>query len=377
MRFEEFKAGRYVQRYQHKSFVPSTVNHPWVWGDAKINILFEEASRRLGELSAFALIVPDVDTFIVAHIAKEAEQSSRIEGTRTEFDEIFMDATQLEPEKRDDWQEVQNYITAINHALDALDDLPISTRLLCETHAILMKSVRGEHKAPGELRCSQNWIGGSNLNDAFFIPPPHEDVPELMGDLEKFLNNQNIDVPHLIRIAIAHYQFETIHPFLDGNGRIGRLLITLYLVRMGLLRKPLLYLSSYMESHKGSYYNALTMVRSNNALIHWIRFFLVAIIETAKKGQQTLVDLLHLKNRLDKQVMDLGKRATKGHLLLTNLYKQPIVNAETVREWLGVTHPSANDLIGEFVRLGILKETTGYRRNRIFAFAPYLDVFRF
>jgi Fic family protein len=295
MKMETFRAGVRRQRYQYKSFEPVPVNQEWVWEDAAINTLLETANRALGELNAFSLIVPDIDLFIEMHVVKEAQTSSRIEGTRTGMEEAVMSEEQILPEKRDDWREVRNYIEAVNTAIAELQRLPLSNRLLRQTHEILMRGVRGEHKQPGEFRISQNWIGGSSLTDTVFIPPHPDGVPDLMADLEAFWHNELIVVPHLIRVAISHYQFETIHPFLDGNGRIGRLMIPLYLISHGLLAKPSLYLSDFFERNRPSYYDALMRAREANDLIHWVRFFLRGVAETAAKGRDVFQQVLALR----------------------------------------------------------------------------------
>lgn len=375
MKIEQFKSGVYREQYQYKSFLPAPVNLEWVWEDPVINTLLEKATRSLGELNAFSLIVPDIDLFIHMHVMKEASQSSRIEGTQTQIDEAVMELSQIDPEKRDDWEEVQNYVQAMNSALDELTRLPLSVRLLKNTHAILMQGVRGEHKSPGEFRVSQNWIGGSNLQNAVFIPPHYNDVSELMGDLEKFWHNESISVPDLIKIAISHYQFETIHPFLDGNGRIGRLLITLYLVSRGLLNKPSLYLSDFLERHRGSYYDALTRVRVSNDLVHWIKFFLTAVIETAENGKQTFAAILALRNELESKMVSLGKRAENARALLLTLYQKPVISINDAAAGLNVTHKTASGLVKQFVELGIVEEITGYQRNRMFIFRRYLALF--
>ena len=246
MDIRDYTSGAYENQYHYRAFVPTQICREWVSADAELTELLGRADRALGELNAFAQLVPDIDFFIRMYVAKEATQSSRIEGTRTNIEDAFKDADYLNPEERDDWGEVQNYILAINFAIDALNKLPLSNRLLRQTHKVLMQGARGKHKMPGEFRTSQNWIGVS-LRDAVFVPPHHERILGLMSDLENFLNAQDIRVHPLIRIAIAHYQFETIHPFLDGNGRLGRLMISLYLASEGLLGKPALYLSDYFE----------------------------------------------------------------------------------------------------------------------------------
>ena len=375
MNLKNFKSGTYKQQYQYKSFCPAKINQTWVWDDPKINILLEQATQGLGELNAFSLIVPDIDLFIQMHIIKEANHSSKIEGTQTELEEVLMKKEDLAPEKRDDWQEVQNYVTAINFAIKKLEKLPLSNRLLRDTHAILMEGVRGERKNPGEFRESQNWIGGSTIADAVFVPPHHEDVPELMTDLEKFWHDKSIDVPHLIKIAISHYQFETIHPFLDGNGRIGRLLITLYLMSNNLLKKPSLYLSDFLEKHRTSYYDALSRARESNDLIHWIKFFLNAIITTAENGKNTFQGILKLRNEINNLIVKLGRRAENAKRLIDLLYRNPVINVNDVVNHLGITIKSASELVNEFENLGILKETTGFKRNRIFEFRKYIELF--
>lgn len=375
MKFETFKPGRRQQRLQYKSFEPVLVNHDWHWEDPQINVLLESANRALGELNAYSLIVPDIDLFIEMHIVKEAQTSSRIEGTNTGIDEAVLPEDQIKPEKRDDWREVRNYIDAVNFAIAELDTLPLSNRLLRQTHAILLRGARGEHKQPGEFRTSQNWIGGSSLADAAFIPPHHDGVPELMGDLEKFWHNEAITVPHLIRLAISHYQFETIHPFLDGNGRIGRLLMPLYLVSKGLLAKPSLYLSDFFERNRGSYYDALTRVRVSGDLIHWVRFFLQGVAETSAKGRDTFGKILTLRTDVEQRVLTLGKRVPNARAALNLLYRHPVVSAADVESALKVSAPTAQALIKDLVRLEILVELTGQMRGRLYAFQTYLHLF--
>jgi Fic family protein len=375
MKFETFKAGTWHRRYQYKSFEPVLVDHDWTWEDATINTLLEAANRALGELNAFSLIVPDIDLFIEMHVVKEAQTSSRIEGTQTGIEEALLPADLVKPENRDDWREVRNYIDAVNAAIAELQRLPLSNRLLKQTHAILMRGVRGEHKQPGEFRNSQNWIGGSSPVDAVFVPPHPDGVAALMGDLEKFWHDESITVPHLVRIAISHYQFETIHPFCDGNGRIGRLLIPLYLVSHGLLAKPSLYLSDFFERHRAHYYDALMRVRVSNDLIHWVRFFLRGVAETATKGRHVFQQILVLRTDVEHAILDLGKRAPNAKLALNFLYRQPIVSAADLETALSISTPTANALIRDFERLGILTEVTGQARGRVYEFKRYLDLF--
>ena len=377
MKIEEFKSGEYIRQYQYKSFSPTKVNDTWTWEDGKINTLLAEANRKLGALDAFSLYVTDIDIFVEMHIAKEATKSSKIEGTQTKIEEILKKASEIAPERRDDWQEVSNYIEATNISIKKLNNLPISTRLLKEAHQLLMRGVRGEHRNPGEFRASQNWIGGATIDDAAYIPPVHTEVNELMGNLESFLHNDQIEVPVLIRAGIAHYQFETIHPFLDGNGRIGRLLITLYLVSSGMLTKPSLYLSDYFERNRTLYYDNLSNVRKLNQLAQWIKFFLVGIIETSSKGIDTFKSILKLKEEIeDNKLTTLGKKLPSAKRLIKYLYRKPVVTAQDVLDELKVSLPTANSLLSDFENLKILNEKTGWKRNREFEFTEYLKLFK-
>lgn len=375
MDLKDFRAGNLHKQLGFRSFMPERVNLEWIISDPQLNTLLAEANRFLGELNALSLYVPDVDFFITMHVTKEATESSRIEGTQTNIEEALLKIEALEPERRADWEEVRNYIDAINYAIDELDRLPLSNRLLRATHAILLRGVRGQHKMPGEFRTSQNWIGPS-LAAATFVPPAQQEVPDLMGDLENFLNNDDIRVPDLVRIAIAHYQFETIHPFLDGNGRLGRLLITLFLVSNKLLARPTLYLSDFFEQNRLQYFDLLTAVRTQNRLQEWVRFFLVGVVETSRKGIATFQEILRLKEEVENRVLALGKRTPLARRLLRHLYSQPLVTANEVAAALQVSGPTANALIQELVRINILQELTGYKRNRIFSFTAYVRLFK-
>ena len=377
MKINQFKSGTFKKQYGYSSFSPEPVNHDWLISDAGINNLLSQADRKLGELNAFSLLIPDVDFFIKMHITKEATKSSRIEGTQTSMEEVLQSSVYIHPEKKDDWQEVHNYINAMNDAIARLEKLPVSNRLLKQAHKTLLQGVRGKHKLPGEFRTSQNWIGGTSLKDAAFIPPHHNEVTGLMSDLEKFLNNDELQVPPLIRIAIAHYQFETIHPFLDGNGRLGRLLITLYLVSNNIINKPALYLSDFFEKHRLLYYDNLSLVRNKSILKEWLSFFLTGVLRTAESSIHTFNAIIKLRQVVEeKKIITLGKRVPLAMKLIHYLYSKPIVDVNEIAIALEVNITTAHRLVQDFEKLQLLIEQTGYKRNRLFVFEDYIRIFR-
>ncbi len=376
IKVEQFKAGNYRKGAGYQYFVPSLIHAQWTWASPEINDLLEKASLRLGELNAFSRFVPNIDLFIQLHVTKEAVVSSRIEGTQTNMTEALLPETEIDPERRDDWVEVTNYIKAMNQAIEQLDTLPLSGRLMKQTHATLLDRARGDHKSPGEYRRSQNWIGGLSLSDAVFIPPHADMVNELMSDLEHFLHHEELRIPDLIRIAIGHYQFETIHPFLDGNGRMGRLLITLYLVNQKILDLPLLYLSTFFEKDKALYYDNLMRVRQKNDMLHWIKYFLVGVEQASNLAIGTLRQVFSMKEESESLIQsEFGRRAHTGMALLQVLFHHPVTTVEDVMKATGLSFKAANDLVELMVRHQVLTEITRQARNRIFVFEKYLNAY--
>ena len=376
MKLEDYKSGEYVKINDYKAFIPSKINHNWGWDDTKLDKLLAEANRQIGELNAYSLLIPNVDLYIKMHVKIEANKSSRIEGTRTTVEEDFLDVTDILPEKRDDWEEVQNYVKATNFGVDKIrEGFPVCTRLLRDIHAVLMQGVRGIKKTPGEFRVSQNWIGGSMPSTAVYVPPPHTEIAECLSDFEKFVNNEEIDTPDLIKIAILHYQFESIHPFLDGNGRIGRLLIPLYIQSKGMLEKSCLYVSDYIERNKETYYDLLTRVRTHNDMISWIKFFLETVIETAKTAKEKFRKVLELTVEIDKIVMELPVKLENAKKVIELMYDEPIITRNKMAEKTGIKLTTINGVVKALLDAKIITETTGYSRNQIFAFEKYINLF--
>jgi Fic family protein len=371
-----YKKHVYGDGKEYLSFSPLLINKPYRWASDKIALQLEEAGRMLGELNAYSVLVPNVDFFVQMHIIKEATKSSRIEGTRTSIEDIVLPEAEVKPDKRDDWEEVRNYIKAINFSIEKLGKLPLSMRLINEAHAILLSGVRGEDKQPGEIRQKQNWIGGgTKISEATFVPPYHTELPELLSDLQKFWHDNSTMIPHLIKIALGHYQFETIHPFSDGNGRIGRLLITLQLIDYKILKKPTLYISDYFEKNRMEYYDSLTRVRASGNVEQWIKFFLAAVISTAENAKKTLENIIAQKDKYEKRIMAFGRRAELGHKLLVHLYSEPSITIQKAKDVLGVSFNTADSVIKLFVQKEMLKEISGFSRNKVFILHEYVDLF--
>ena len=375
-------AGKYVSHGSYKTFQPQLLSEPIKIVDEQVSNLLADAMRYLGELNAYSQLVPDIDYFIRMHIAKEATTSSKIEGTNTNLADVIQDDEQsrlsLGEEQRDDLEEVQNYIKAVNSAVEKLHKLPLATRLICETHEILLSGVRGFTRAPGQIRKTQNWIGGGgDISTAVFVPPSPETLHDLLSDLETYWHKDG-PTPVLVKAAIAHYQFETIHPFLDGNGRMGRLMISLQLIDKDILLKPALYISDYFERHRASYYDSLDRVRLTGDYIQWVKFFLSGVAETAKDAKETLQEVVKLKETYTERIYasSLGRsRQEKALTLLTTMYGQPIMTTRQIQETLRSSWQTANDLAVFLQDIGVLSEITGDAKNRKYTIAEYFDLF--
>lgn len=374
------RAGRYVRQPEgYRAFIPTPLPpEPPVSITGELQCLLSEADLALGRLDGSIQILPNPDLFVYMYVRKEAVLSSQIEGTQSSLQDLLAaEASILSPNRPQDVAEVVNYVAAMNHGIARLADLPVSVRLIREIHEKLLRGVRGSMLTPGALRTSQNWIGpgGCMLNEATFVPPPPHEVPEALSQLERFLHAQS-DLPLLVRIGLAHAQFETIHPFLDGNGRVGRLLITFLLCENGVLHKPVLYLSHFFKRNRQRYYELLQETRDTGDWEAWLAFFLQGIAEVSVEAAETARRILALRENHRAAIADhLGRAAGNGHRVLESLYKRPIVSVNDVRGLIGTTYPAANQLVERMNQLGILVEVTGQTRNRLFQYAPYIGLF--
>lgn len=370
------RAGRNIsQPTGYRAFIPAPLPpDPALQVDGPLLALLSQAERDLGRLDALSTLLPNPDLFVAMYVRHEAVLSSQIEGTQSTLEDVLaFESESVQDSTPKDVEEVVNYIRAMNHGLARLPELPLSLRLLREIHAELMHGVRGGDKSPGEFRSSQNWIGraGSTLRNAAFIPPPPHELMTALGDLERFLHNSREQLPLLVRCALAHAQFETIHPFLDGNGRVGRLLITLMLCAEGALSRPLLYLSLFLKTHRAEYYDRLTAIRNQGHWEQWVAFFLRGVSQTARAATATARSIMQMREAHRLAVAHNARALA----LLDRLMVQPNVSAPRAAQWLGCSFPTATKLLIDFESRGWLREVTGYGRNRQWRYQPYLDLF--
>lgn len=363
---------------RYRAYIPAPLPPvPTLAIDARLHTQLERANRAIGRLDGISGVLPDPALFLYFYVRKEALLSSQIEGTQSSLSDLLLFEGEQTPEAgMDDVREVSNYVAAMDHGLRRMrqDGFPLSLRLMREMHAILLRDGRGAAKDPGEFRRSQNWIGGSRPGNARFVPPPPEELMACLGALEKFLHDQPEPTPLLIKAALAHVQFETIHPFLDGNGRMGRLLITLLLCGEGALQEPLLYLSLYFKTQREAYYDWLQRVRETGDWEGWLSFFLTGIEETAEGATETARRILTLFETHRMQIEQAGKAAATGHRLHEYMQKRPIFTVAQAMQGLDMSAPAIGAAIRRMEELGIVRETTGKKRDRVYSYAPYLDI---
>lgn len=372
------RAGRHVWqssgKARYRAFVPNELPFK-LKVDNVLQAKLSEADQALGRLDGITEILPDVDFFVLMYVGKEATLSSQVEGTQATFSDLLKAEAHIEDaEVHSDVDEIQNYVRAMNYGLELLETLPLSLRLIREIHKVLLAEVRGQGKTPGAFRKSQNWVGGHSIETASFVPPPPHEVMPLLSNLEKYLHDKN-PAPVLLKTALAHLQFEAIHPFLDGNGRIGRLLVTFYLCQQKVLRKPLLYLSEFFRANRQEYYDRLSAAHDRDDLEGWLRFLLEGVSITAGKATETAGKVLALREHDMLAATSLGAVSENAVKLLNHLYGSPYVRIKDVEAIVGLSNPNAIALIGKMSKLGILTEITGRKRNKIFAYSRYIEAF--
>ena len=374
------RAGQYIrQPTGYQSFIPAPLPPDPPVQIERLQSLLSQADRALGRLDGSIETLPNPDLFVYMYVRKEAVLSSQIEGTQSSLHDLLTaEAKILAPDRPKDVDELINHVHAMNYGLKHLDQTPFSMRLIRAIHAELLQGVRGSKLTPGELRTSQNWIGpgGCRLNEATFVPPPPHEVGPQLSDLEKFYH-ADTDLPLLIKIGLAHAQFETIHPFLDGNGRVGRLLISFMLCEREVLLKPVLYLSHYFKKHQQQYYAELQSVRDAGTWEQWLSFFLHGVIEVSKEATKTARDIIQLREKHRELITaKVGRAAGNGHRVLEYLYDHPIISVPEIRDLIGTTYPTASSLVRRLTETGILHEMTGQTRNRKFIYQRYIDLFQ-
>lgn len=373
------RSGRFIKQLEgYRAFIPAPLPpDPPIRMDLELTRLLSDADRALGRLDGVTSILPNPDLFVAMYVRHEAVLSSQIEGTQSSLDDVLEFEVDSHSGHPKDVEEVVNYVRAMNHGLHRLNELPLCLRLIREIHAELLRDVRGGERSPGEFRRSQNWIGpvGSDLNTAFFVPPPVHDMMVSLDNFEKFLHDTQFH-PLLVHCGLAHAQFETIHPFLDGNGRMGRLLITFLLCQQKIIQKPLLYLSYYLKAHRQEYYDRLDAIRRDGDWEGWLKFFLKGVYEVSREATDTARKILSLREYLRQSIGKKMSGSAVGLRLLDYLFQQPLFTIRMIEKEMDCSYATANSLVNQLTRLEILKETTGWQRNRRYRFEPYVALFR-
>lgn len=374
------ETGRYIQQLEgYKAFVPEDLPPTLpIDFDDEMRSLLSKADRALGRLDGSIEALPNPELFVFMYVRKEAVLSSQIEGTQASLGDVLeVEAKIFDPMRPDDTEEILNYVAALNYGLDRLESLPLSLRLVREIHERLMQGVRGQHATPGEFRKTQNWIGsaGATIRTASFVPPPPAELPRLLGSFESYLHVED-DLPLLIRLGLIHAHFETLHPFLDGNGRMGRLLITFCLCERAALGKPVLYLSHFLKRHRTRYYDYLQAVRDEGAWEPWLKFFLTGVAEVANEASETARKIVTMREEHRERIIEtLGRGTANALRFLETLYQRPIFSVATVSDTLAISAQAANTLTDKLVELGLVREITGNKRNRVFRYQPYVALF--
>jgi len=374
------RTGQYIMQPQgYSAFIPAPFPpESGIDIDNEMQAFLSKADRALGRLDGSIQTLPNPDLFVFMYVRKEAVLSSQIEGTQASINDVLeVEAEVFDPRRPRDVREVLNYVRAMNYGLERLQTLPLSIRLICEIHEHLLRNVRGRNRQPGEIRTSQNWIGpqGCTINTATFVPPPPGEIVTALGALETFLHSEK-QMPTLIEIGLAHAQFETVHPFLDGNGRVGRLLITFLLCQKTILTRPVLYISHYFKKHRTQYYELLQATRDHGDLENWLKFFLAGIAEVSNEATETARRIVALREEHRQLITGhFGRVAGNALMVLERLFQSPIVTVNEVADLLEVTYPSANNLVRQFMEHGLLGEITGQARNRRFRYGSYIELF--
>lgn len=376
MKLEGYKSGIFMRMNDYSPFILSKINYEWSWEDSKLNKMSAEVNRQIGELNGYSKLLPNMDAYTKMLMVVEANKTSKIEGTNIKMEDCLLQPSDIEAEKKEDWDRIQRHIDAMNYGIQQIgEQVTVGTKLLREIHNILLQGEKGDEKNLGKLRGMQTWVGGTSILDAIYIPPPHTEIVECLADFEQFIANEDTNTPDVVKLAMLHYQFESIHPFVGGNGRIGRMLIPLYLRSKGFLDKPCLFVSEYLEQNKEEYFNRLAKVRTSSDIIGWINFFLEAMLESAKRTNNRLQQLSQLKNEMDNVVMNTPVKPDNAKKIVETFYKEPIVDVLRLGELSGIKGGTMRTVINSLIDKGIVIKVKGVNKNKIVCFKKYTDIF--